>query len=345
MLHRVRTSGPWRVISLGGILAIALVTALAGYWISTSDQRQRTVAVERFVSPLIAPAVPPAASVFGKSRIHVLVLGRDYDYDAKDMEYSSQSRSDVIMAFTIDFPTGKVTELSVPRDTAVTMSDGSRQKINGALSEGGIAGARKAVSSFLGVPFDRYVMLRIDSTKQLIDAIGGVDVRVKQRIDYDDSWGHLHVHVGPGLHHFDGNAAVSYARFRHDSCGDPCRIARQQDVLHAIATKLGSDKVNDLFHARALIAVVRNNVTTDFSARELLSLAWALRDVSPSAIATAQVPYSGDVTLADGGDALVPDDTAKRALVRRLMLAPFAPPAPPATPASLADLKEGSLQP
>lgn len=308
-----------------GLALIFLVSLAAGAF-AAIDRTQRTAVVSHVVThvvaPIVAPAFPAPTTVFKKSRIHVLVLGRDYDYTANDIEYSKESRSDIIMAFTVDFPTNRITELSVPRDTAITMPDGSQQKINAALSEGGVPEARKVIARYLGVSFDRYALLRIDSTKDLIDAIGGIDVPVHQAIDYDDSWGHLHIHLKPGVHHMNGDVAVSYSRFRHDWCGDPCRITRQQEILHAIATKLSKDKLNDVLHANALIAVIRNNVSTDLSTRELLSLAWAFRDTNPRSIQTAQVPYTGDVQLADG-DALVPDLTAKARLVHQLMLAPF----------------------
>jgi LCP family protein required for cell wall assembly len=300
------------------LVALFVALAMAGALIAFGRERPKTL-VEQVVTPIVAPVVPAPGKLFGKQRIHVLVLGRDYDYTAQDIEYSKESRSDLIMAFTLDFPTGKVTELSVPRDTAVSMPNGSQEKINAALSEGGIAQARAVVSKYLGVRFDRYVVLRIDSTKQLINALGGIEVRVNRRVNYDDSWGHLHVHLTPGVHHLNGEEAVSYVRFRHDSCGDPCRIVRQQAVVRAVAGKLRNDELNDLIHARELIALVRDNVSTDLSPRELLSLAWAFRDVEPHAIRTAQVPYTGDVMLADG-DALIPDQAAKRRLVQHLML-------------------------
>ncbi len=304
-------------------LVITLIGLAAAETVAISAHAAPSAAVvEHMVAPMVEPIMPPPANVFGKSRIHVLVLGRDYDYDSHDIEYSSQSRSDVIMAFTVDFPTRRITELSIPRDTAVTMPDGSRQKINAALAEGGLDEAKSVIGTYLGVTFDRTVLLRIDSTKQLIDTIGGVDVPVHDKIDYDDTWGHLHIHTTPGVHHMDGETAVSYARFRHDECGDPCRIKRQQDVIHAIASKIRGDKLNDLLNAQALMAIVHDNVTTNLSGRELASLAWAFRDIDPTTIATAQVPFTGFVDLADGS-ALVPDDTAKKALVQHLMLDSF----------------------
>jgi LCP family protein required for cell wall assembly len=314
-------------------LLFALVAVLIGLaaaeTVAISAHAAPAAVVARMVAPIVEPVLPAPATVFHKSRIYVLVLGRDYDYDSHDIEFSSQSRSDVIMAFTIDFPTGRITELSIPRDTAVTMPDGGQEKINAALAEGGVARAKAVIGSYLGVTFDRTALLRIDSTKQLIDTIGGVDVPVHDKIDYDDTWGHLHIHVTPGVHHMDGETAVSYSRFRHDDCGDPCRIKRQQDVIHAIAAKIRGDKLNDLLNAQALMAIVHDNVTTDFSGGELASLAWAFRDIDPKTIATAQVPYTGDITLSDGGDALVPDDAAKKDLVERMMLGSFQAPAAP----------------
>jgi hypothetical protein len=77
-----------------------------------------------------------------------------------------------------------------------------------------------------------------------------------------------------------------------------------------------------LLNAQALMAIVHDNVTTNLSGRELASLAWAFRDIDPRTIATAQVPFTGFVDLADGS-ALVPDDAAKKALVQHLMLDSF----------------------
>ena len=178
----------------------------------------------------------------------VLVEGLDYDYTAKDEEFSTNSRSDVIWAVNLDFANKRIYQLSIPRDMIATMPNGTRAKINQAQSDGGVKEAKSVIAEFLGIPgFDRYVILRIDATKEFIEAIGGVEVDVKssdclryktgctgEPLDYDDSWGHLHIHLKEGLQHLDGEQAVAYMRFRHDWCSDPCRIMRQQQVLHAM---------------------------------------------------------------------------------------------------------------
>jgi LCP family protein required for cell wall assembly len=182
------------------------------------------------------------------------------------------------------------------------------------------------IADWLGIPaFDRYIVMRINTSKDIINALGGIDVNVQNAdalqqtgkngpIDYDDSWGHLHVHLKPGLQHLDGEHAVGYARFRHDWCSDPCRIMRQQQIIRAVIEKLERDKLNTLTHARQLLAVVRKDIDTDFSAQEELATAVSFSRVSVRDIRTAQVPYTGVLSL-PYGNAIVPDDAAKQKLV------------------------------
>jgi LCP family protein required for cell wall assembly len=276
--------------------------------------------------------VPDPQTLFGKSHLRVLVVGLDYDYNARDIESSAQSRSDVIMAVNLDFVNRRIDELSVPRDMVATMPDGRLAKINEAQSDGGVRESEAVVASWLGVPnFDRYVVLRIDTMKNLIDALGGVTVDVENAdalrhagpngpLDYDDSWGHLHVHLKPGVQHLDGGRAVGYARFRHDWCSDPCRILRQQEVVHAIADRVEHDRLNTLLHVQPLLAVLHQDVQTDLTAREQLSLAAAFAGLDAKDIATAQVPYVASIDLPEYGDSIVADERAKRALVASMLM-------------------------
>ena len=277
--------------------------------------------------------IPSPQKVFGKPQILVLVEGLDYDYNQLDEETSAHSRSDIIMAVRLDFTHHRIYELSVPRDMVATLPDGQEAKINQAQSEGGPAEAESVVAKWLGIPgFDRYVILRIDTMKDLIDAIGGVDVYVKTSdclayhtgctggtIDYDDMWGHLHVHLTEGLQHLDGPLAVGYARFRHDWCSDPCRIMRQQDVIRAIIARLRANGLGDLFHLAPLVSALGKDVTTNLTPEEEISLAYAFRQITPHSIETAQVPYVSNVELPGYGDSIIPNEAAKRRLVEQFL--------------------------
>ncbi len=315
------------VLFLLGFVGIAV-----GFYSLRQTDRDATQAVVVEAPARVGTAiqtffVPDPRKLFGKDHLRVLLVGLDYDYDDKDQETSKQARSDIIMAVDLDMRDHRVAELSVPRDMVATMPDGTQAKINAAQSLGGIRESQQVVARWLGLPdFDRYVVLRIDTAKDLVDAMGGVDVDVKNSdalkgsgpngpIDYDDHWGHLAIHLKPGRQHLNGENAVAYARFRHDWCSDPCRIMRQQQLIHAMIDRIENDKFNTLTHIQSLLAVVRKDVETNITPREQLSTAVAFAHLSPRDIHTAQVPYTTTIDLGVYGDSLVPDEDEKRHLV------------------------------
>jgi LCP family protein required for cell wall assembly len=92
------------------------------------------------------------------------------------------------------------------------------------------------IGFLLGMPIDYYASINICGFPQLIDAIGGVDVCVKNPIDdpsYPHGDGTLGFSISAGEHHMDGATALAYARSRHGS-SDFARAKRQQQLLTAI---------------------------------------------------------------------------------------------------------------
>ncbi len=327
-----------RALIVAALVCIGLASVLAGYLV-----------FGKHLNPLLAVSrafIPTPQQVFGKQNLVVLVEGLDYDYTNNDQPFSSSSRSDVIWAVNFDFANHRIYELSVLRDMLATFPDGSRHKINEAQSDGGPVEAQKVIAGFLGIPgFDRYAVLRINGAKDIIDALGGVDVDVMNSdclenphhcvngpIDYDDTWGHLHIHFKPGMQHLDGAQAVGYARFRHDWCSDPCRIMRQQQVARAVIDKIKGNKIATLLRLGTLIAIVRDNLQTNMTQSEMLSIASYYADITPADFDAKQVPYTGDVEMADGDD-LIPNDPEKAQLVHQMLVAP---PSPVPSPDTLA---------
>jgi LCP family protein required for cell wall assembly len=319
------------------VLGISFIAAvLAGLVLTTTilriDEREREALVARFVHQAATLAVPAPESLFNKDRLAVLLLGVDYDYTKIDMPSSAHARSDTIMVAALDLKTSQIHLVSVPRDMEATF-DGHDDKINAAYSNGGITEADNVIGSWLGLPkvapnryFDRYMVLRIAATKDLVDAIGGVDVVPDETMNYDDSWGHLHIHfTGGKVYHMNGEQAVSYMRFRHDACSDPCRIKRQQQVIRVVLAKLERDKLNDVFHLRDLVDVTRRDVATNFKPQELLSLANAYSNFNLANLKTTQIPFTGDRATGYAGDMLIPDEPAKARIVASLFEPQFDP--------------------
>ena len=320
-----------RVLGLAFIAALVAGLALTTA-ISRIDERDRAALVARFVHQAATLAIPAPQSLFDKDHLLVLLLGIDYDYTDRDMPSSEHSRSDTIMVAALDLKTSQIHLVSVPRDMEA-MVNGHEDKINAAYANGGIAEADNVIGSWLGLPkvaphryFDRYMVLRIAATKDLVNAIGGVDVVPDETMNYDDSWGHLHIHfTGGKLYHMNGDQAVSYMRFRHDACSDPCRIKRQQQVIRLVLAKLEKDKLNDVFHLRDLVDVTRRDVVTNFKPQELLSLANAYANFDLADLKTTQIPFTGDYETGYAGDMLIPDEPAKARIVADLFEPQFDP--------------------
>jgi len=105
-------------------------------------------------------------------------------------------------------------------------------------------------------------VVRVNALKDFVDAIGGIDVPVTETMNYDDTWGHLHIHFKPGMYHMNGEQVQGYSRFRHDECSDPCRTKRQQQVMRILAEKLTHDNQRPHPHRTARRRVRRDVTTT-----------------------------------------------------------------------------------
>ena len=274
--------------------------------------------------------VPAPQSVFSKDRIYVLVLGVDFNYDDKGMPYSKGARSDSIKVVGMDFASKTMRIVSILRDTEAHIN-GRDTKINEAYAIGGTKLADQVIGEFLGMPrtdagtyFDRYIVVNSFGVKDFVDAIGGIDVPVTEQMDYDDSWGQLHIHFKPGLVHMNGEMAKGYSRFRHDACSDPCRVKRQDQVIKIVIGKLSHDKFNTIAHIGDLMRVANKNIFTNLTGNEEQSLAWAFKDAGPKALgSTEQIGYSDTKATPYAGEVLIPDEAQKTKIVADL-LGPYA---------------------
>jgi len=323
-------------LTVGALLLVGVIAVVAGF----------SVAFHRSPIQIVMGQITPSPQdLFHKDRILVLAEGLDYDYTNKDEEFSTQSRSDVIKAIDLDFRTNSAYVLSIPRDMDAVLPNGQETKINQAQADGGVREAQAVIAKWLGIPgFDRYIILRVDTTKDLVNAIGGIDLNPMNSnalkhegpngpIDYDDSWGHLHIHFKPGMQHLNGDQAVSYARFRHDWCSDPCRIMRQTQVMQSALNKIRGERFNTLVHMNDLIGVFARDVQTNLTRDEEISLATQFARMPKNSLHTDQVPYVDDKIVADGGDVLIPNEAEKTRQVQSMLLDP---PAPSPSPDALA---------
>jgi polyisoprenyl-teichoic acid--peptidoglycan teichoic acid transferase len=255
----------------------------------------------------------------GQRRITVLCLGLDRNiFKSRDpklngMPYTKGARSDVMMVASLDLETRQVSILSIPRDTRVRLpSQRGYAKINQAHADGGIPGTREAVEQFLGVPLDYHVVIKQEAIQAVVDALGGLRLKVEKDMDYDDNWGQLHVHLKAGEQVLNGEQVVGYMRFRHDDEGDFGRIRRQQQVIQTLSQEVKKPAV--LFKAAGVIDAIQKNVFTDLTKEQQIALSHLFNKVEAGNLQTVSLPIADTATIG-GISYVIPDDDKKEAVV------------------------------
>jgi LCP family protein required for cell wall assembly len=156
--------------------------------------------------------------------------------------------------------------LNVPRDTKVRPEYTANAKINAALINNGPEGMVQTVEALLGIKLDGYVLVSIDGMKELVDALGGVEVYVPQRMQYTDTAAKLKIDLKPGLQVLHGKQAEGYLRFRYDNLGDIGRVQRQQAFYRALLEKLRQPTTWTRFPQ--LATVIERNTRTNLTRTE-----------------------------------------------------------------------------
>ena len=113
--------------------------------------------------------------------IMFLVVG----IDTFDLQDAKGERTDTMILANVNFKTGNIDLVSIPRDTRVSVN-GEMDKINHAHAKGGMELTMETVSNFLDVNLDYYVRMDYRAVEEVVEAIGGVDIYVPQDMKYDD---------------------------------------------------------------------------------------------------------------------------------------------------------------
>ena len=203
------------------------------------------------------------------------------------------ARTDTIILAAIQHGTGRAAAFGIPRNlTQVPLGRKgipSKEPLNAlyGISGGGRPGAsalKQAVSNLLGVRVDYYALVNLLGFADLVDALGGVQIEVKERLVDEvtrPAWGERKpkIDVVPGrTYRFYGREALAYVRSRKAS-SDYTRMARQRCFLSAMADQL--DPVHMLRNFGSLAKTIETNVHTDIPLNRLPTLVRLVSGVEP----------------------------------------------------------------
>lgn len=310
-----------------GVLALLLGLIVAGgvgvlSWVLYSAQKALDKSTNGHGGSIVQVLFPTSAASESSTRYNVLIAGNSYD----DPGHSGGQLTDGIMIASIDPVTSKVALISIPRDLYVEYG-GSAMKINAVYPSAGTGDAGlKALSQVAervtGLHVDNYVLVGVTAFKDMVDAVGGVDVVIKgtdPRGIYDPIQDLL---LPAGPQHLDGNTALKLARARNDPLGgkvpygladsDYSRQQSQRMLLNAVAQKFKANPT--LANPIALVTLfdnLSNTMATDLTASQIRTL---FTLVSHSKGDPASITIRGqrgaslltDYRSKGAGDALVP---------------------------------------
>lgn len=178
------------------------------------------------------------------------------------------ARSDVNMIMTVNPISKEILLTSIPRDSYVTLhSYGALDK----LTHSGIYGVNETVSTvedWLGMDINYYIRVNFTSLKDVVDAIGGIEVESEYAFDSAVS-DYSYV---KGVNQLDGKAALFFARERKAFAdGDQQRIKNQQLVLKGILEKItGSPAI--LTGYTQIMSSVGDEVQTSLTQKDMAAL-------------------------------------------------------------------------
>ena len=162
---------------------------------------------------------------FLPARTNILILGID-----RAPEGTDASRTDTNIVLSINPLRPIVNMLSIPRDLWVNIPDEGENRINTAhffaeANEPG-SGPRASMQTIrenFGIPIDYYVRIRFDGVKEIVEAMGGLNIELPEAMSGYEA----------GTHLLDGDQALAFVRDRSGS-DDFFRMQRGQLAVKAM---------------------------------------------------------------------------------------------------------------
>lgn len=295
----------WPKILLTVGVTLAVLAALAGVGAFVLMQKVGQITVIGVPGTEAAPT--------DNEPVNILLMGSDDRTGKGNKGYGLDSgrttpRSDTTILLHISADRSRALALSIPRDLWVEQPNctgkdwaGSYAKFNNAFEQGGAACTSELVEEVTGLPVNHVVVVDFNGFKQMVDAMGGVEVCLERPVDDVDA--KLKLPAGTSV--VDGEQALAFVRARK-TLGDGSdigRIQRQQAFLSA-AIRKATDSQLLLNPARVyeMIDVATRSLTVSSGLDGLgpmRTMAESVRAVKPSNITFVTLPFTYRSDLAN----------------------------------------------
>ncbi|MGW1292751.1 LCP family protein [Streptomyces sp. NPDC002533] len=236
---------------------------------------------------------------------NILLIGSDSragDNRKYGRDDGGSQRSDTTILLHLAADRKSATAVSIPRDLMVeipscrTADDKKTREqftqFNAAFELGGTACTIRTVERMTGIRVDHHMVVDFNGFKDMVDAVDGVEICLKEPINDKDA----HLELPAGRQKLNGEQALGYVRARKSlgNGSDTERMERQQQFLGALVNKMQSNGV--LLNPTRLYPVLdaaTKSLTTDpglDSLRDLYDLVRGMRDVPTEQVQFLTVP-------------------------------------------------------
>lgn len=227
-----------------------------------------------------------------------------------ESERSSTNLTDILMLVQVNKADEQIQILQIPRDTYVGDITPTG-KVNAIYNRDdswdyhGMEGLSKRLNEMTALPIDHYVTMKMDGFKDIIDAIGGVEMDVPADMSYKG------VHVSAGRQTLDGKEALLVVRTRNIySSGDLGRVGTQQLFMKAFLEQCKSIGLSEM---TAAMPAAFGAIHTDLSAAQALACYNEMKDYDLSSIAIETIP--GESAMVGGQSVYLVDGSAAAELL------------------------------
>ncbi|MFZ9987117.1 MAG: LCP family protein [Candidatus Nanopelagicales bacterium] len=314
----------WARILLAIAAAAVLVMSLAGVGIQVASSRLESNITAVDISTTTGRDHVPVEVIDEQGNyqaINILLMGSDSRQGQTTKKYGDPDvmtgeRSDTTILLHVSADRTFATAVSIPRDTWVMLPECDRDgetvgafeaKFNTAFEIGGPGCTVKLVEQMSGVRIDNFAVIDFEGFKQVVDAMGGVEVCLKEPAS--DPSSKLELPAGTSL--VNGEQALSFVRARKtlSDGSDLSRIKRQQAFLSSMIREASSTGLllNPVKLYSTLDAAT-SGLTTDPGLADidvLRDLALSMRGIAPGDIAFLTMPW---VERGDGENVLVDEE-------------------------------------
>lgn len=300
-----RGSRRWKILGWisTGVAVVVVATAVVSYVLVRTQLSGIT-----HVAQIDTRNRPPQ---YGDA-LNILLIGSDTRQGRKNRAAGGLGGcncSDTIMLAHISPGHGRVTVLSIPRDTMVPLVACSPwgtlpgqqadpyavERINATLTNGGPECVRTTVEQETGIFINNFIQLDFIGFERVINDVGGVNVCLPFAIDNTvTSSGGTGLRLSAGHHHLGGWLALKFWRTRENIAdgSDIARIARDQYLMAQIVRGvLHSGMLTSPSKLYKVIGDIAGAMTTDASNGQLFNIASSMSGISLSKVQFLTAPW------------------------------------------------------